>query len=642
MKKIIVKAFVAIFVVGMIAMATLNFGVQVFRTQEDFRTLSEEHFYQIENIVRENEEELAQVKADFQDSCIRRARTAAYIYEQNPAIIDSPEECSQIASLLQVDELHFFNTEGVIHAGTNPEYYGMSIWSGEQIGFFAQMLVNPSMEMCQEITPNTAEGAMMQYAATWSQDGKEMVQVGLTPARVLEAMEGNSLSDVFALITKDTTANFYAVDVRTGVILGSTDADSTGKTAAEIGLDITGAGERVNCGYQIINGEKEYCALQKLDTIVLVKTNLSSDLYGGIIGNTLRWCVFALVIVLALLYASCAFLDRRIIQTILRINENLQKIEQGNWNLVLQEDSTEEFEELSHYINSMVGSLLGFSEKISKALELSVVPIGICEYVPEYNRVMATSRVKDILMMSQEEYDEFIEHPREIASNENGFFQKEEAMGPHIYTLRDHKTHFVRIEMFNYDKGRMVVLIDITADIEEKRRIEIERDTDQLTGLYNRGAFYRLIEEVFENPKRQDALMVMFDLDHLKMVNDVYGHADGDRYLTAFSQRLIYCSGGRQIASRLGGDEFVLFAYGFDGEGETRKLIEMLQTFRDSQEVLLENGESIMLEFSMGWAFCPVGQSDYSEMIKLADKRMYEDKKMRKQKRLEQQDKKHE
>ena len=46
----------------------------------------------------------------------------------------------ELARILDVDEIHFFNKEGKIFSGTHPEYYGYSVEDGEQIGFFRQML----------------------------------------------------------------------------------------------------------------------------------------------------------------------------------------------------------------------------------------------------------------------------------------------------------------------------------------------------------------------------------------------------------------------------------------------------------------------------------------------------------------------
>ena len=99
---------------------------------------------------------------------------------------------------MQVDEIHFFNTNGEIYAGTNPEYYGFNFDSGEQISFFKPMLSDYNMQLCQDITPNTAEDKMMQYAAVWQSDHSYIIQIGLVPDRYLQTIQGKDLASLFS------------------------------------------------------------------------------------------------------------------------------------------------------------------------------------------------------------------------------------------------------------------------------------------------------------------------------------------------------------------------------------------------------------------------------------------------------------
>ena len=91
----------------------------------------------------------------------------AYIIQEKPSILEDIEELKQIAAMVEVDEIHFFDKSGRIYAGTHPEYYDYTFDSGEQIGFFKPMLKDYSLKLVQKITPNTAEGKMMQYSAVW-------------------------------------------------------------------------------------------------------------------------------------------------------------------------------------------------------------------------------------------------------------------------------------------------------------------------------------------------------------------------------------------------------------------------------------------------------------------------------------------
>lgn len=631
MKKIITKSLVVIFFVGIVITLVSNCFFQVFREIEDFKETAEEHFVQIERILEKEEGELAKVKSDFAEDCIIRARAAAYIAQHYPSVIENKQECELVASLLQVDELHFFDADGMIYAGTHPEYYGIGVTSGEQIGFFAPMLEDQSLELCQDITPNTAEAKLMQYAAVWRNDGKGIVQVGLEPERVLKALEGNDVSDIFSLISTDTSCDFYAVDSQSNVIIGSIDEAWVGKSMSELKLKVKDISDTLSWGHQKINGEVQYYVAKKTGDLILIKVCPALELHKGLLGNTALLFVYFLNLFLVLILASYLFLDKKIIRSIVNINKKSKQIAQGNWDVVVSENSTAEFTELSSYINNMVESLLSFSGKMSKALELSEVPIGICEYVPDINRFTATGRVKDILLMTDEEFAEIKEHPELFEDKKKEICREEARLEGNIYRIGGNRERFLRVESFIYQKSRMTIFMDVTADIHEKQRIAVERDTDLLTGLFNRRAFFYRMDKLFKHPEQlKNSVMIMIDLDNLKKVNDLYGHADGDRYLLAFSDILHTFENEKKVASRMGGDEFILFAYGYEQAKEAAEVLNKLKMFRDSEKVVLENGEEISLEFSIGGALGTVEDTDYQVLIGVADKKMYEDKKIRK------------
>lgn len=95
--------------------------------------------------------------------------------------------------------------------------------------------------------------------------------------------------------------------------------------------------------------------------------------------------------------------------------------------------------------------------------------------------------------------------------------------------------------------------LDVSKDVESKRRIEYERDFDILTDLYNRRAFDQRLEHLCRTGGEEPlgmAAMLMFDLDNLKYVNDTYGHDYGDRYIQAFAGALEYLYQYRAVIGR--------------------------------------------------------------------------------------------
>lgn len=134
-KSIVVKNMRTITLIMVIIILFLSTVIQVLNMQTTGREYALQIFEQVEQILDENSMELDRVQDEYAAMCLNDARTVAYILEYNPEAKNSVEELKKIASNAEVDEIHIFNTDGVIVAGTHPEYFGFSFDSGEQMSF---------------------------------------------------------------------------------------------------------------------------------------------------------------------------------------------------------------------------------------------------------------------------------------------------------------------------------------------------------------------------------------------------------------------------------------------------------------------------------------------------------------------------
>ena len=84
----------------------------------------------------------------------------------------------------------------------------------------------------------------------------------------------------------------------------------------------------------------------------------------------------------------------------------------------------------------------------------------------------------------------------------------------------------------------MIVVSDVTLEIQEKEHLMYERDHDVLTQLLNRRAFRVHCEAILKQADLKTCAMVLWDLDNLKLVNDTYGHDAGDHLICALADVL--------------------------------------------------------------------------------------------------------
>lgn len=362
-KSIVVKNMKKITLVMVAIIFFLSTAIQIFSMHRMNRQNAQQIFGQVEQILEENSKELERVQEEYNAMCLNDARTVAYILEYNPKARDDIEELKKIAANVEVDEIHIFDTKGVIVAGTRPEYFGYSVDSGEQIGFFKPLLTDKSLELVQDITPNTAEGQLVQYSALWSEAGDFIVQVGMNPSSVLHATEKNELSYIFSLLRTGVGYSLYAVNPETKKIEGSTVVSDVGKDMAEIGFQM----QEMESGHRFYakpGHTLSYCLSQKIGENYVIWTIPVSGFYRLIVTNELLMLAGLILISMILIQAVADTMDRTVIGQIKRINGKLRSIQEGDLKTKVDVKDSKEFLELSAHINSMVDSLLQSSEKL--------------------------------------------------------------------------------------------------------------------------------------------------------------------------------------------------------------------------------------------------------------------------------------
>ena len=187
-------------------------------------------------VLDKNDESRNELIESLKDDYIVRAKAVSYMIDADPAVEYDVDELQKIAKLMAVDEIHLFDDQGTIYSGSAPKYFGYNFDSGAQMEYFKPMLKDKSLTMCQDVTPNTAEGKKMMYAITWNEDGTKMLQVGIEPKRLLNEIKQNNISNVVAGMPVYKGMEIMVADADTQVIEGATDSSKLGKKLEDVGI----------------------------------------------------------------------------------------------------------------------------------------------------------------------------------------------------------------------------------------------------------------------------------------------------------------------------------------------------------------------------------------------------------------------
>lgn len=159
-----------------------------------------------------------------------------------------------------------------------------------------------------------------------------------------------------------------------------------------------------------------------------------------------------------------------------------------------------------------------------------------------------------------------------------------------------------------------------------KEGLKSQTFTDELTSLYNRRGFMQVAEQHLNYAKRHEQGFNFFlmDLNHLKNINDTYGHLAGDLAIISAALTLQKSFRSSDIIGRIGGDEYAAIALDTrEGAGPIIK-----EALEDAiEEFNLHRKHPFEVSFSIGYAyFNPKEKDSIQSLLEKADKMLYENK----------------
>lgn len=159
-----------------------------------------------------------------------------------------------------------------------------------------------------------------------------------------------------------------------------------------------------------------------------------------------------------------------------------------------------------------------------------------------------------------------------------------------------------------------------------QERLERKASRDTLTGLLNKGASQRRIEEYLRalNPRKDHAALLLIDADGFKEINDTFGHLFGDAVLTNMGMIIEKHFRQSDVVGRIGGDEFLVL---FRNVPSLQILRDRCQQIVSAMAKTYENGEDrLPFSISIGVSLFPAHGKTYTDLFRHADKALYEAK----------------
>lgn len=156
----------------------------------------------------------------------------------------------------------------------------------------------------------------------------------------------------------------------------------------------------------------------------------------------------------------------------------------------------------------------------------------------------------------------------------------------------------------------------------DERRVELKElaNKDGLTKLYNRYGFDEMAEKMISKNPKEHCVAVLLDVDDFKLINDMYGHAYGDKALISLSENMQKFFPSSALLGRNGGDEFCILLPNCTMEEVKESLIEFTKT----PKTFSYKGQTYSFCISLGYAEYPNNAIERSQLMRCADTALYE------------------
>jgi diguanylate cyclase (GGDEF)-like protein len=181
-----------------------------------------------------------------------------------------------------------------------------------------------------------------------------------------------------------------------------------------------------------------------------------------------------------------------------------------------------------------------------------------------------------------------------------------------------------------YKNGELVAIQGILRNVQEKMKLQDELDYrmthDSLTGIHNRDFFESNMGK-YNNEIDISVALILCDLDQLKLINDNYGHKEGDKYIAEAASLLDQFATERVIVSRIGGDEYCILVINTDEAHAIYLKESILESIKHYNE---SGGADLQIQMSIGYSCIQSSLGNMEQLFVDADREMYQEKYMRK------------
>lgn len=621
MEKIILRKIILIFTVIFMATflvsVTVMFSIKNNLAKDDLSQM----ISQVEGTYDQSEESLKSNEELFKNDYLNRVYTIDYILSNNPKENLNIESLEKISQLMDIESIYLIDNNGVIVLSDDESSIGLNLLNSKSAHKFWKLIKSDnSNDYAIDLDAISIIGNEEKIYIGIKSTLKDysVIQIAVHREALKSIGEKDSIQYIIKSIPTIYERTIFIVNEETGSLEGITvnneqdlvfDGIDNNKDFIKKLHDLTKA------SLAKINGKYRYVKTRIVGDYIIGGYIDADFVYNGLALEIVYLTLGILIVFLVMILIFKFIMKKYILTDIFSIGKNIKSLITGNYNIEFDVIQETELKEVARMLNYLKDSYKYKSERMTRIMSTISSHIAVFECLYLINRNFFSDNIQEILGLDDESWEEISKEPKKFQN----YIESIEKSGSVVNV----NNKFLSIVSFKKEGEFYGMILDKTYEEEARNRIEKISETDGLTKLLNRRGLENRLKDIFKS-NNSNGVLIIFDLDNFKSVNDILGHPIGDEVLKIFSRCLTNSFRENDIISRIGGDEFVVFINkNMELDTLSKKLDGLLNNIRSDLNYYYKN---YGLSTSIGVAYRDNHINTYEELYEEADKGLYKAK----------------
>lgn len=576
---------------------------------------------QVEGTYDQSEEKLKSNEEVFKSYYLNRVYAIDYILSNNPKENLNIESLEKISQLMDIEAIYLIDNNGIIVLSDDESSIGLDLLNSKSAHKFWKLIKsNNSNDYVIDLDAISIIGneEKIYIGIKSTLEDYSVIQIAVDREALKSVGEKDSIQYIIKSIPTIYERTIFIVNEETGSLEGITvnneqdlvfDGIDNNKDFIKKLHDLTKA------SLAKINGKYRYVKTRIVGDYIIGGYIDADFVYNGLALEIIYLTLGILIVFLVMILIFKFIMKKYILTDIFSIGKNIKSLITGNYNIEFDVMQETELKEVARMLNYLKDSYKYKSERMTRIMSTISSHIAIFECLYLINRNFFSDNIQEILGLDDESWEEISKEPKKFQN----YIESIEKSGSVVNV----NNKFLSIVSFKKEGEFYGMILDKTYEEEARNRIEKISETDGLTKLLNRRGLENRLKDIFKS-NNSNGVLIIFDLDNFKSVNDILGHPIGDEVLKIFSRCLTNSFRENDIISRIGGDEFVVFINkNMELDTLSKKLDGLLNNIRSDLNYYYKN---YGLSTSIGVAYRDNHINTYEELYEEADKGLYKAK----------------